>query len=129
MLRHLHRAHRLAFLYMTGEDVGVDVDHINGCRSDNRWANLRPASKALNSQNVRLPRKTAGRTSKFLGVHWSKCHGKWQARIQIDGKKKHLGVFDNEEDASRAYIEGKARLHPFSTMVPDNDNAKARAVA
>ena len=36
----MHKAHRLAFLLMTGSAPQGQVDHINGDRSDNRWCNL-----------------------------------------------------------------------------------------
>lgn len=41
--------------------------------------------------------------SKFYGVTWSDCSGKWRATINNGGKQTHLGVFENEEDAARAY--------------------------
>lgn len=49
----VYRAHRLAFLYMTGV-FPVAVDHINGVRSDNRYLNLREADAMINAQNTRI---------------------------------------------------------------------------
>ena len=48
-------AHRLAFLYMTGEMPDEMVDHINGKTLDNRWCNLRKANKYQNAQNTKHP--------------------------------------------------------------------------
>jgi hypothetical protein len=38
-------------------------------------------------------------------VRWSKKSSKWQARIRIDGTPTHLGFFNDEEAAARAYDE------------------------
>ena len=35
--------------------------------------------------------------SKFVGVSWIQRDRKWQAKIQIDGKDKHLGYFNDEK--------------------------------
>jgi hypothetical protein len=45
------------------------------------------------------PRKS----SKYRGVSWDKSKNKWQAQINYDGKKRHLGSFKDEEEAARAY--------------------------
>ena len=62
----LHRAHRLAWLYVTGESPPDQIDHINGVRDDNRIANLRLATSAENKQNLRRA-KSRNKTG-FLGV-------------------------------------------------------------
>ena len=49
-----YMAHRLAFLYMTGEFPPEEIDHINGVRSDNRWENLRAVSPMINKRNSRM---------------------------------------------------------------------------
>jgi hypothetical protein len=65
-----------------------------------------------------------GGTSQFKGVSWNKSHSKhnskWEARIQIDGMLTHLGYFDDEEAAVRAYDEAAARLRrPMNVLAPD----------
>lgn len=94
-----HKAHRLAWLYMTGEWPAKDIDHINGDRADNSWANLREATRSENLANSRVYR--AGKCSR-KGVHKS-ANGKWSARIQKDHTSRFLGYFKTEADASAAY--------------------------
>jgi hypothetical protein len=110
--RKLYFAHRLAWLYLYGEHPVSDVDHINGDRSDNRASNLRAASRAENMQNLRRVSKRS--SSGLLGAY--RFRKKWTTSIQINGAKKHLGVFDSAEEASAAYLAAKSLMHPFSTV-------------
>lgn len=107
-----HRAHRLAWLYVTGEWPTSDLDHINGIRDDNRIANLRAATRSENGQNQREPQ--SHNKVGYLGVH--SHQGKFRAIIILDGKKKHIGCFPTPEAAHAAYLEAKRRLHPFGTI-------------
>lgn len=76
------------------------VDHINLDGLDNRKGNLRRATKKENNANV-APRK--GGSSPFKGVHFAADREKWVAQIAVDGKSKHLGIFEREEEAALAY--------------------------
>lgn len=104
-----YRANRLAWLYMTGEWPPALVDHENTNKADNRWINLRVASKSQNGQN----RRGAQINSKSGALGVSPSRHKWAAVIHLNGRKKHLGYFDTIELASAAYQEAKSRLHPF----------------
>lgn len=106
-----HKAHRLAWLYMTGQWPPDVIDHINGDRSDNRFSNLRLAVVSENNQNVQAARKDS--RSGYRGVSWLKARGKWRATINVDGKQHHLGYFDSPESASEAYLTAKSELHQF----------------
>jgi hypothetical protein len=107
--KNMYAAHRLAFLYMTGEFPPHDVDHINGARNDNRWANLRAVTRYENTQNTA---KNRNNTSGVMGVHWHKLTGKWQA--YIGGKHTHIGLFDNwfEAVCARKSAENRLGYHP-----------------
>ena len=94
--RNLYRAHRLAFLYMTGKFPTDDTDHINHDRSDNRFVNLR---KVTRSENLRNSSLSSNNTSGFTGVYWEKARNKWKVCIKINGKGKHLGYFTDIDDA------------------------------
>jgi hypothetical protein len=105
-------AHRLAWLWMTGEFPSMDIDHINGIKDDNRWSNLRHVDRATNAQNQRLGHRDG--SSGTLGVL---CVGdKWYAAITSRGQRKHLGTFRSQEDAEAAYLAAKRRLHDGCTI-------------
>ena len=105
--RVLYRAHRLAWLYMTGEWPQNKVDHKNRDVADNKWSNLRAATNQQNcfNQGVRRNNKAG-----LKGVHWHKQTKKWAAAIAIDGVQTHLGLFPSAERAHQAYAEA-ARTH------------------
>lgn len=108
-----YMSHRLAFLYMTGAWPQQEVDHINGVKDDNRWANLRDVSKSTNKQNMRRAKRTS--TTGMLGVCRSK-RGRYQATIHIDGRNKNLGIFDDPAAAHAVYVSAKRQLHEGCTI-------------
>ena len=94
------RAHQLAWLYMTGEWPEADIDHINGDRADNRWANLRAATRRQNLQNTGIRKSN---TSGLKGVSYDASRGKWKAQMRLPGVARFIGRFDTKEEASAAY--------------------------
>lgn len=100
-------AHRLAWFYMTG-DWPKQIDHINGKKSDNRFANLRSVSNIQNSQNKHKP--TSKSKTQILGVSWHKKAKKWQAHICIYKERKYLGLFQDINEAQKAYLKEKERI-------------------
>lgn len=92
-------AHRLAYLYMTGDFPEKLVDHINGNTQDNSWQNLRLASASENSRNAK---RSSRNTSGFTGVAWNNVAKKWVASIRLAGKSTHLGCFDTAQAAAEA---------------------------
>ena len=100
--RKLYLSHRLAFMYMTGAFPVLDVDHINGIRTDNRWCNLREVTRKENSKNGAKP---STNTSGVLGVGKHRNTGKWTARISVNNKTKYLGLFADFSDAVQARQE------------------------
>lgn len=101
-----YAAHRLAWFYVYGEWPIGYLDHANGDPSDNRIANLRPAT---NSQNIANAKTPATNTSGLKGVTWNRKSGKWQSGIKVKGKSIHLGLFDDKAEAHRAYCAAATR--------------------
>lgn len=107
-------AHRIAWIYVHGDEFVEEVDHLNGIRDDNRIENLRKADKSINAQNKRVARSDS--KSGLLGVCWHKATSKWIAQIQVSGKKTHIGVFETADSAHEAYITSKRLLHTGNTL-------------
>lgn len=103
--------HRLAFLLM-GVDIpdGMQVDHINGNKKDNRWSNLRLVSARDNNKNMPL---RCDNTSGHVGVSWHKVSKKYMAYIKLPHVRKYLGLFNNRRDAiiARKQAEIKYGYH------------------
>lgn len=77
-----------------------EVDHHNNQRLDNRRQNLRPATRALQTANSS---RRSDNTSGYKGVDKPSTYRRWRARIVVDGRQVHLGLYDTSEDAARAY--------------------------
>lgn len=108
-----YRAHRLAFLYMTGEMPPSEVDHIDGNRGNNAWLNLRPAEPFENQQNKSIRRDNK---SGYAGVSRYR-NGGWQAHIKLQGRNIYLGRFKTPEAARDAYNNAKSKMHTFAPEV------------
>ena len=100
-------AHRVIFLMMEDEFPDHQVDHINGDGLDNRWHNLRHASKEDNGQNRK---RNANNKSGCTGVFWSKENDKWRAEITASGKTYYIGLFNSFDRAAAAR---KAAEHKY----------------
>ena len=95
-----YRAARLAVLFMTGAWPDALVDHIDLCRSNDQWSNLRLATYSENFANRKARR---GSKAGVKGVSPSRTPGKWTAKIQVRGETMHLGTYSNIEEAADAY--------------------------
>jgi len=89
---------------------GMDVDHINGVRLDNRKENLRVCTRSQNSSNKKLRRDSK---SGFKGVYQAKS-GRYEAYIGIPGtagRHERLGRYDTAEEAARVRDRRAIELH------------------
>lgn len=96
----MYLAHRLAWLYMTGEWPPAQIDHINRQKGDNRFANLRAVSA---SQNVRNTGIRSDNTSGYKGVSFWAHQGKWASQLRVADKNHLLGMFETPEAAHNRY--------------------------
>lgn len=104
-----YRAHRLAWLHVTGEWPSNLIDHENEIRLDNRFSNLRDLTKRGNMENQSKP--YSGNSSGILGVSRCRRTGRWVANIKSNYRSQYLGRFAKKLDAQAAYLAAKALLH------------------
>lgn len=105
--------HRLVWLMTHGEICeDMEIDHINGIKSDNRIVNLRLVTKQHNQWN----------RVKAKGFYKCKQSGKWRAQIALNGRVIWLGNFNNKEDAHQAYLEGKKKYHNATKQAERKNN-------
>jgi hypothetical protein len=112
--RSQYKAHRLAWLYVTGEWPKGEIDHINGVRTDNRFVNLRDVDRTTNAENVRRARCDS--TTGLQGVAPSSDGKWWRARIRSGKLRMSLGTFRTPEAAHAAYVEAKRKIHAGCTL-------------
>ena len=91
-----YKGQRLAWLLHTGKWPKKQIDHINRVRDDNRFENLREATKSENQINSGMYKNNK---SGYRGVHFSKADGKWAATLRRDGRTRYLGVFSSAKEA------------------------------
>ncbi len=95
--------HRVAWKMVTGKDPVDTINHINRDPFDNRWVNLREATRSQQCWNSSQPSKH---------MKGAKPQGKkWIARIRRNGKEIYIGSFDTEMEAHLAYCHLAERLH------------------
>lgn len=82
---------------------GLQADHINGDRLDNRRSNLRVVTSPANHQNVHKP---------FRGTRYR--NGRWEASAMLNKRHNCLGSFDTRELAASAASAWRATNMPYS---------------
>lgn len=92
----IYKAHRVAWLIVTGRWPVNLLDHINRDRADNRLSNLREATYTQNQYN---------RSQPFVGVTYRRNRNAYVARITVDGVRKYLGYFKTKQEAEEVYSQ------------------------
>jgi len=100
----LKKMHR----YIINAPKKMEVDHINGNKSDNRRCNLRLCTHSENQCNSGCQ---SNNTSGYKGVSWDKHNNKWRAKICINNKQIHLGLFTDKEEAAQEYNKASLKHH------------------
>lgn len=109
---------RIAFFYMHGR-WPVEVDHINTVRHDDRWCNIREASRGENGRNRKTP---SHNKSGVHGVSWCKRNSKWLAQVKSGNKLMWQKYFDNLTDADIEVRIARKRFHGnFAINLEDKD--------
>jgi hypothetical protein len=104
--------HRVVWLLQTGALPLSIIDHIDGDRANNKFANLRLTTAMLNAQNKKKARVDS--QTGIIGVRKQK--NRWSASISINKHKKHLGSFLTQEEAANAYLYAKRKHHLSCTI-------------
>lgn len=89
---------------------GLEGDHINRDRLDNRRSNLRIVTRDQNAQNKG---SLSGSSSVYRGVHLRK-NGRWLASVGAKDGMHHIGVFDTEMEAAEAARQARIALLPYA---------------
>jgi hypothetical protein len=104
-----YRAHRIIYCMAYGIDPKeLEVDHINGIKSDNRPENLRLATRSENQRNRQFA--DSRNKSGFRGVRWEESTRKWRADITVNGRSTYIGRFISLQDAAESVTKARAEL-------------------
>lgn len=104
----IYMAHRLAWLYVTGSWPDGIIDHIDTCKNNNRFSNLRLATPAENGWNCKAP---STNSTGVKGVRWHKTNKRWCAALKVNGKDVHVGTFRSLEQAIFAITAARTAYH------------------
>ncbi len=96
----LYRANRLAWFYMTGEWPAADVDHKDGDCQNDRWSNLRQATRTQN--NVNTSKRPVGASGARGVLYDPRYRLPWKACASINNKTTVLGRFATRDEAIQA---------------------------
>jgi len=108
----LYTLHRIIWKMATGREPNY-LDHINGCRVDNRLSNLREVSRNQNNRSIGL---TKANRSGYIGVRFSEKDKCWTTHITIERKRISLGRFKDKRQAVEAYNQKAIELHSHFAM-------------
>lgn len=93
----LYLVHRIIWEMFNGKiPEGMEIDHINGVRDDNRIENLRCVTKQENALNKRMTKRN---NSGVTGVCWDSRLNKWLVQISRKGYEKHSSHHDSFDEA------------------------------
>ena len=97
----------MAFLDFKPNKQVLTIDHKNGVRTDNRLENLQIVTQRENIQNYHKSKKGK------IGADWHEQTKKWRSRIFINKNIVHLGLFEKEKDALKAYEIANQEIEKF----------------
>lgn len=102
-------AHRLVYLYVDGfYPTRGDIDHINMVRNDNRYENLRLATRSQNMQNTKAHKDS---TTGVKNVSYRKDTNMYSVRMMVEGKYRNFGCFKSKEEAEEVADKVRKEAH------------------
>lgn len=105
--RQSYQLHRLIYIFHKGGiPEGCIIDHSCGNNTNNKIENLQPITQ---HNNMIKMKKFVTNKSGYRGV--SKFRNKWRTHITINNKQIHIGIFENVQDAARAYDKAAMEYH------------------
>ena len=102
-----HSMHRVVFLMKHGY-LPKEIDHINGNKTDNKIENLREVTRTQNRYNVIGYKNN---TSSVKGLTFNKKLNKWELSMNVDRKRKYIGLFEDFELAELVAMEARNKYH------------------
>jgi hypothetical protein len=96
---HIKRKVKTMHRFLIGDISGMDVDHINGNKLDNRRSNLRICT---HQENMFNQKKRSTNTTGYMGVSYMKRADRYEAYVHYSGKKHYIGLFHKAVDAAKA---------------------------
>jgi hypothetical protein len=103
-----YAASRLAWFYVTKVWPDNEIDHRDGNSLNNRWNNLRSATRSQNCFNKGIPIQSKSKTK---NVYWKERLKKWEISFKINGKRTYYGVYKDFEMANLIACEIRDNLH------------------
>ena len=100
--------HRLVWLIVTGAFPEFQIDHRNGIKDDNRFANLRAASSTQNLANIGAKRDN---TSGAKNVHWCNTRKRWIVKVKRSGRTHYVGAYVDYAVAVAAAAASRLQVH------------------
>lgn len=106
-----YKAHRLAWLYVTGRWPAGLIDHKDGNPANNRLSNLRVVTNAQNGHNRAPTLGRVGLKGVYHEVRVRSTSRPWRARITVNGRLRNLGTYHSKNAAVRAYNRAAKQLY------------------
>jgi hypothetical protein len=109
----MYKVHRVIWEMHYGPvTTGMEIDHKNNIRDDNRIENLQ---ELIHGDNTKKALICKNNTTGYRGVSFFKSNKKFRARINVNGKSKFLGHFDTAEEAHE--VRKIAELHYYGSKL------------
>lgn len=107
------------------------VRHLDGnglnCQKSNLTFGYEKKPRSAKAPRVKPPARER-HPSHFTGVSWNTDAGRWVAHITANGKRYHLGYFEEEDQAAEAYYLAALKLRKIKAVRPFYRDGFAAAV-